>query len=149
MPDLKKFPPGVPENGTDGRPSRNPDASGHADVEAIKTPQERVCHCFHGEINIARRLSELLLDHITEDTTGAAALHKGKGHTSSTEGHDQKKKRSTYKRRERARGRQVGGRETQLFHLSLSLCVSSPSVSAAHSQLALSLCIYLFLSLSV
>lgn len=50
-----------------------------------------------------RRLLGLLLDHIIEEATGAAALHKGKGNTSSTEGHGQEKKEEKHlkKRSER------------------------------------------------
>lgn len=71
-----------------------------------------MCHCFHGEINIAQSLQGLLLDHIIEEATGAAALHKGKRK------HQQHSRTQGYKRRETEGDRQVGGGETQLFQLS-------------------------------
>lgn len=82
-----------------------------------------MCHYFHGEINVAQCLQGLLLDHIIEEATGAAVLHKGKGNTSSTEGHKEEKRVCIKEEKQRARGRQVGGGETQLFHL--YLCISS------------------------
>lgn len=66
-----------------------------------------VCHCFHGKINPAWRLQGLLLDHIIERATGAAGLHKGKGNTCSTQGHEEEK-RKAHKRGE-TEGEGAGG----------------------------------------
>lgn len=93
---------------TDGRPENMMPlakaASGHGCRRrgGIKTPEEGVCQCFCGEINIAQRLWRLLLDHIIEEATGAA------GNTSSTEGHKQKK-REALKKEEKQSERQAGG----------------------------------------
>lgn len=123
-----------------------------------------MCYCFHGEINTAHCLQGFLLDHITDEATGAAARHKGKGNTSSTQGHREKNKTKqigTYKReneRERERrGRQVGGGETlssltpllRAVVLTFPLCVSSSRspVLQHTSSLACSLLLYIFISL--
>lgn len=57
-----------------------------------------------------------LLDHITEEATGAAALHKGKGNTSSsTQGRRDGGKKRRKGESEKEAGRWVVGRH---FHLS-------------------------------
>lgn len=60
------------------------------------------------KINIAQRPQELLLDHIIEEATGAAVLHKSKGNTSSTQGHEEKKRKALLKE-EKQKERQAGG----------------------------------------
>lgn len=56
---------------------------------------------FNGEINSSQRLQGFLLDHIIEEATGAAELHKGKGNTSSTQGHWEKREKHILKRRKK------------------------------------------------